>query len=168
MCDANLTVPGRNRTADCVLQAQAVPCDCAAKDINQGVDRSHLVKMHLLDRASVNFRLGLSNPSKNSKCQILCRSSCIDSIKHRLDFAEAAVDLVGWVVQRHPQSSKAMFLYRPPLQHDPGNPQRFDPAKHCLAIGPRIDQACRPKSRKDNRNRLFSWLFWDCETVREG
>jgi hypothetical protein len=50
------------------------------------------------------------------------------------------VDLILRMLQRHPQCSKTIFLYRPPLQHNPRNTQRSNPAKHCLPISTRIDQ----------------------------
>jgi hypothetical protein len=55
MSNTNLTVSGGNWTADRVLQPQTVPRDRTTEDIDQGVDRPHLMKMDLIDRTTMDF-----------------------------------------------------------------------------------------------------------------
>ena len=54
-----------------VGNAQMVEADGSSHDVSYGVDRAHLVEMHLVNRASVRLRLGLRENLEYAEGELL-------------------------------------------------------------------------------------------------
>lgn len=60
----------RDRRADDFLDLERIDRERYTDDIDDGIDRTHLVEMHRLDRNIMYFRFGYGNFLENSQAQL--------------------------------------------------------------------------------------------------
>jgi hypothetical protein len=108
--DANLAAAGGNVAAVNLVDAQQVEAHCHTDDVDDRIDRSHFVKMDLVDGRAMNFGLGLRHGKKDLPGdRLLAVGDRVGSIEDLFDVRQVAVRVLFGMFDLHVRRSKSAF-----------------------------------------------------------
>ncbi len=128
------------RCTDNFLDAEQVHADGAADDIDNRINRTHFVKMHLVQFNLMDMGFCFTETAEDLSCHGFNRGSKVACGNHRVDLRPGARRLPGVTDDFYASSGNAVPLFRPLFEAVSGNRQTGQLLLQFFEVDAEIDQ----------------------------